>query len=168
MPDASGIEAMAVLAKELVTTLKVLHDAPPTWFTSGQPSITQISTSMHEALALLRDLFPTSTTCDGTQRVNLPSEVLPSDHGPQRVITDVPRPYPNLTLTPKRCLPGLRVLELNAVLPTINCIFYDLRMNLTAMFRCALQIADYLPLVQASSFLIVHYLVIGKLLITTL
>jgi hypothetical protein len=102
MPDVNGIEAMAILAKELVTTLKALHDTPPTWFISGHPSTDQISTSTHEALSLLRDIFPTSTTSGGSQRVQLPADVTPLDHGSQRVITDAPLPNPNTTMMPQR------------------------------------------------------------------
>jgi hypothetical protein len=88
MPDASGIEALTVLTKELVTTLQTLHDTPPPWFTSGQPSTALISTSMHEALSLLRDIFPSSTTPSGSQRVQLPLHSNPLDPGSQRVLPD--------------------------------------------------------------------------------
>jgi hypothetical protein len=86
MPDASGIEAMTVLTEELIGTLKSLRDTPPTWFTSGQPSTSPISTAMHEALSLLRDIFPNSTTSGGSQRVQLPVHLNPLDHGSERVL----------------------------------------------------------------------------------
>jgi hypothetical protein len=93
MPDASGLEALTILTKELVTTLKALQDTPPTWFNSGQPASAHINTSMHEAMQVLRELFPmSSANTNGLQRTDTTLDAQVTDHRSQRVETptDVP------------------------------------------------------------------------------